>query len=777
MKKTLSVLLALCLCLSLGCMAFASGEPSSAPGGEEGLTLINSKEGKSEPYGMNTYYEKILSADDLEALDEASIVVYEDAGAVDVGAPTIHGDYSYTTASGVTHLLAPMDKVVILTAGDYAQDFAAAEGERVLVALENGANLTGTLTNVSLSIDYGATWTMTGNSTLQGLDCGRYTVYNCIFGNGFHGTYDAEYALSADTRYWTEHTADAIVDGTAYLDDPDVTFEDLYTGRAQLKEDSYLMSVFPQPLEDISTAAYVADGDDVTVNTSADIHKSGSVTENYASGKTVDYTTYIEADPVAEGMENVYVSGIRATNGASLEMDGVYVNQLSKTTVSGEPVTYDGNSHSSNAVMRYGDDSIVWAINDAVISLKDFAMTGMHDGAYATYGGVVFLQDGFIETSSNHGVQICYDGAIILKNVDVITTGSQGSALSSDHGGGYVYAENVYAYACLPKSNEASREGSGSAGLYLDGYSYFVIKDSVVGSVGDNAVTSAGGGTLLAYNTTFKGGTSYENMPCIKTHPMGNNTDRAQDIRLTDCILTATGPAFFFDGRSTDITLSGVIDCTGVEGALVRSVQMDGGNAYMGGLTLDQAYPIPTNHSTLTLDACELLGASDIVLEPVAAGVEEQTLAVTITNGTDFAGAMNGGVIDVTLSGGSSWTVTGDTDIDSLTVEPGSSVIVAEGVTLLVGGEAYPGNAASGEASGEAGSDASGYPHFDEYRDYVAALVLADDFMSSTAAYDDTYTAETPYSTPFIDIDPVIGALDYPDWMAVNYPGEAFPAA
>ena len=49
--------------------------------------------------------------------------------------------------------------------------------------------------------------------------------------------------------------------------------------------------------------------------------------------------------------------------------------------------------------------------------------------------------------------------------------------------------------------------------------------------------------------------------------------------------------------------------------------------------------------------------------------------------------------------------------------------------------------------------------------------------MSSTAAYDDTYTAETPYGTPFIDIDPVIGALDYPDWMAVNYPGEAFPAA
>lgn len=772
MRKALSVLLVLCLCLSLGCAAFASAEPSSEPGGETGLTLINGKEGKSEAYGMDTYYEKTLSAADLEALDEAAIVVYEDVGDVDVGAPTLHGDYSYTTAHGVTISLAPMDEVIILTAGDYAQDYSAAEGERVLVVLENGANLTGTLTNVSLSINFGATWTMTGNSELLGLDCGRYTVYNCVFGNGYHGTYDAEYALSADTRYWTEHTADSVVDGTVYLDDPNVTFEDLYSGAVALKEDSYLMSIFPQPLEDISTAAYVVDGDEITVNTSTDLHQSGSVTEDYASGKTIDYTTYIEADPVAQGITDVYVSGVRVTGGASAELTDVYVNQLSKNTVSGEMVTYDGNSHGSNAVMRYGDDSIVWATNGSVLSLKNFAVNGMHDGAYATYGGVVFLEDGYIQTSSNHGIQICYDGAIILKNVDVITTGTQGSALSSDHGGGYVYAEDVYAYACLEKSMEASREGSGSAGLYLDGYSYFVVKDSVVGSVGDNAVTSAGGGTLLAYNTVFEGGVSYDNTPCIKTHPMGNNTDRSQDIRLTDCTLTATGPAFLFDGRSTDITLSGTIDCTAVEGVLIRSLQMDGGNAYMGGLTLDQAYPIPTNNSTLTLDACTLLGASDIVLEPVEEGVEDQSLSVTITNGTDYAGAMNGGIIDVAVSGGSSWTVTADTDIDSLTVDADSSVIVADGVTLLVGGEVY-----AGETEGAASAEASGYPHFEEYRDYVAALVMADDFMSSTAAYDDTYIAETPYGIPFVDINPVIGALDYPDWMTANYPGEAFPAA
>jgi hypothetical protein len=76
-----------------------------------------------------------------------------------------------------------------------------------------------------------------------------------------------------------------------------------------------------------------------------------------------------------------------------------------------------------------------------------------------------------------------------------------------------------------------------------------------------------------------------------------------------------------------------------------------------------------------------------------------------------------------------------------------------------------------------AGLDASSYPHFDEYRDYVAGYIAADAFMSSTPAMEDTYAAASPYIAPFIDINPVIGAMDYPDWMAANYPGEAFPAA
>lgn len=82
------------------------------------------------------------------------------------------------------------------------------------------------------------------------------------------------------------------------------------------------------------------------------------------------------------------------------------------------------------------------------------------------------------------------------------------------------------------------------------------------------------------------------------------------------------------------------------------------------------------------------------------------------------------------------------------------------------------------DESQNAGLEAGTYPHFDEYRDYVAGYALADSFMAAQAGIPgDIYAAASPYIAPFSDINPVIGAMDYADWMAANYPGESFPTA
>ena len=155
--------------------------------------------------------------------------------------------------------------------------------------------------------------------------------------------------------------------------------------------------------------------------------------------------------------------------------------------------------------------------------------------------------------------------------------------------------------------------------------------------------------------------------------------------------------------------------------------------------------------------------------------------------------AYNGiGRIDVTLANGAVWNVTGEGIINSLTVGDGCVVngIVTENAdgTLTVSPAAVPAAVETAEAMGDmpagfdesmnAGLDASGYPHFAEFQDYVAEYALADSFMSGQSGIpEDIYAAASPYIAPFSDINVVIGAMEYADWMAANYPGETFPAA
>ena len=120
----------------------------------------------------------------------------------------------------------------------------------------------------------------------------------------------------------------------------------------------------------------------------------------------------------------------------------------------------------------------------------------------------------------------------------------------------------------------------------------------------------------------------------------------------------------------------------------------------------------------------------------------------------------------------------------------GKIVVAPEGAAVEEAEEAPAEDAAAAEAGDDAGDtpagfdasmneglDAAAYPHFDEYRDYVAELAMADSFMSGQEGIpDDIYAAASPYIAPFADINSVIGAADYADWMAENYAGEEFPA-
>ncbi len=138
----------------------------------------------------------------------------------------------------------------------------------------------------------------------------------------------------------------------------------------------------------------------------------------------------------------------------------------------------------------------------------------------------------------------------------------------------------------------------------------------------------------------------------------------------------------------------------------------------------------------------------------------------------------------LSIDGASVWNVTGESNLDELTVAAGGVVngnVTVDGQAVDVSkGGSWAGDivvtpassAASGEASGASAEPAAAgetYPRFDEYRDYVAAYALADSFMANQPGIPgDIYDAVTPYDQVFLDIVPPIGAVDYDTWLAGN---------
>ncbi len=198
--------------------------------------------------------------------------------------------------------------------------------------------------------------------------------------------------------------------------------------------------------------------------------------------------------------------------------------------------------------------------------------------------------------------------------------------------------------------------------------------------------------------------------------------------------------------------------------------------------TTDDAIAAGAVEGRITSDNATYLGN----LTNVTSATVNNGVWVTLTNGSvwtpadtcyitrlyvDDSSVING---TVTIDGKDAEIEAGETYTGAIVVTPAASAAAAEEVPADEGTDTPAGF----DESMNDGLDASAYPHFDEYRDYVAELALADSFMASQDGIpDDIYAAASPYIAPFSDINSVIGAMDYGDWMAANYAGEDYPAA
>ena len=406
-------------------------------------------------------------------------------------------------------------------------------------------------------------------------------------------------------------------------------------------------------------------------NSSSDVTYAGSseitsaTTEN---GKTYSSSTSDESALLISTSDAVTISDFTLTK--SGDSDGgdncnfygqnaaLLVKGGSTTTITGGTITSDASG--ANGVFCYGGN-------------------GGQNGASGD-GTTVIISDTTITTTGDGSGGIMTTGGGVTKasNLTVTTSGRSSAALRTDRGGGTVtvdggtYTSNglgspaIYSTADITVSN-ASLISNLSEGVCIEGLNSITLNDC----------------DLTANNTKCNGNATFLDTIMIYQSMSGDAASGTSSFTMTGGSLTSkSGHVFHVTNTSAVITLSGVKITNNDSANVLLSVCDDG---WSGGSNI-----ATLNASNQTLDGAILVGSNS-------------TLTLKLSDSSTFTGYINGkisnasgnsvstevGTVSVTLEGGSTWTLTGDSYVTSFTGD--ASNVISNGYTLYVNGTALTG--------------------------------------------------------------------------------------
>ena len=375
--------------------------------------------------------------------------------------------------------------------------------------------------------------------------------------------------------------------------------------------------------------------------------------------------SYQAVSTLTENSDNqTYVSTGQSEN--AVLVDGTSVSMVNAT------VRKTGDSGDENADF-YGTNAAVLADNGAnlTISNADITTDGSHANGVFSYGAgtSVTITDSAITTTGNNsgGLMTTGGASLTASNLTVITSGNSSAAIRSDRGGGTVtVTEGSY-----------SASGMGSPAIYST--ADITVSDATLTASASEAVVIEGGNSVTLNNATVSGNNSKLNgQSTVKTNVLiyqsmsGDASEGASEFTMNGGSMTAeTGTMFHVTNVTTTINLSGVDFTYAADSDSFLSLSADAwGTAGKNG-----------GNATVNLDAQTVQGT--ITVDSVS------SLTLNAANGSSYTGAINtsgaAGTVDVTLESGSTWTLTGDSYITSLSGD--TTGIELNGFTLYVGGE------------------------------------------------------------------------------------------
>ncbi len=412
-----------------------------------------------------------------------------------------------------------------------------------------------------------------------------------------------------------------------------------------------------------------------------------AVTESSSESDTV--TTSIEVSEASDESEATAEASSEAVSGTeivstndsehAIEVDG------ESQTYSNVTVTKTGDSDEGDEADFYGDNAAIFATNGATLTLTDMVIdtNGTHANAVFSYGEgtTVNISDSTITTSGNcsGGLMTTGGGTMNATDLEISTSGNSSAAIRSDRGGGTVNVTGgtyktsgtgspvIYSTADITVS-DAELESTASQGIVVEGQNSVTLNNV----------------TLIADNNTKNSDKSdYYQAVMIYQSMSGDADEGIASFSMTDGSLTnANGDIFFVNNTVATVTLENVtIVNEDGDGVLLRAEAAGWGTE-------------GSNGGRVNFCLIDETVTGDIVTDEVS------TVNLYLKDSSDYEGAVNEdneGEVYVEIEEGSTWTLTADSYVTSLTCSEDS--IDLNGHTLYVNGVAYQeGTAVTGEA-------------------------------------------------------------------------------
>ena len=380
------------------------------------------------------------------------------------------------------------------------------------------------------------------------------------------------------------------------------------------------------------------------------------------------------------------------------ESDITVSETISNTEDGGHAITADGESAAYSHVLVtktgeadgdeadfYGENAAIFATNGGTLDLSDLVVKtdGTHANGVFSYGEgtTVNISDSYINTTGNcsGGLMTTGGGTMNANNLTIETSGNSSAAIRSDRGGGTVNVSGGY----------YTTSGKGSPVIYST--ADITVSDAEMVSTASQGVVVEGQNSVTLNNVSLTADNNQKNSDKSSFYQavmiyQSMSGDAAQGLSgftmNGGSLVNKNGDVFFVNNTATEISLNNASITNESDGVFLRAAAAGWGKEGSNG-----------GQVKLTAENQTIKG--DMLVDSIS------TLNLYLKSNSSFTGAIDPdgaqGSVYVEIESGSTWSLTADSYISSLTCDAGA--IKLNGHKLYVDGKEYSeGTASQGEA-------------------------------------------------------------------------------